>query len=260
MPSNGRIPGIAQVPMPPAAPKARVKRELVLQMTTNETLEGTGVRIKVGAAWAVTLFPRDLRRIGPMLGMDYAKAINERNAAQSALANRTQERDLARTNLETRTKNFTDATDDLRQAREERDSLVALQDIILEHIPADFQPLATRGTRIACWLGDLEGKLAVAQGNLEEARAQRGEWERAAGRNLRDFRASEAKVAKLNGQLDRMAIDLGKTESGYREYSERVQRLLNGRFGWLVRRLWRKAGEGLPVASPAPVAGEEAGS
>jgi chromosome segregation ATPase len=86
------IPGVAEVPMPPAAPAPRAERELQLEITTDKT----GVRIKVGAAWAVTLFPRDLRRIGPMLGMDYAKAINERNELNSALVNRTQERDLAR--------------------------------------------------------------------------------------------------------------------------------------------------------------------
>jgi hypothetical protein len=73
------IPGVAEVPMPPAAPAPRAERELQLEITTDKT----GVRIKVGAAWAVTLFPRDLRRIGPMLGMDYAKAINERNEALS---------------------------------------------------------------------------------------------------------------------------------------------------------------------------------
>jgi hypothetical protein len=116
MPRNGRIPGIAQVSLPAAVmaglaekPKPRkakpanypkpaptvaprAERELDLHMTT----DGTGVRVKVGCAYPVAIYPHDYQLIGTMLGMDYAKAINERNAAQSALANRTQERDQAR--------------------------------------------------------------------------------------------------------------------------------------------------------------------
>jgi hypothetical protein len=97
------IPGVAEVPMPPAAPAPRAERELQLEMTTDKT----GVRIKVGAAWAVTLFPRDLRRIGPMLGMDYAKAINERNdalskagLAQQRILDLEQERDEAKREIQ----------------------------------------------------------------------------------------------------------------------------------------------------------------
>jgi hypothetical protein len=105
-------------------------------------------------------------------------------------------------------------------------------------------------------LSELESLLAISARSLEDARADAAsadvalqetlddvkraatitdEWKKAAGKNLDDLNAASAKVAKLNDQLDRMAIDLGLCEKAKEEQAaaHAVEMARAGKMGWL---------------------------
>jgi hypothetical protein len=199
MPRNSRIPGVAEVPMPPASsPMGKALKGVTDALTAlvtpdpaSEPTKAKAVRRPRGSA------PKPVR-LEPNFGKSGIRIFV--GESKIPVATITQE-------------TLDEAFNDYGFGPKGYKELRGLRDGLLDCMPKDFHPEITGDvTRIATWVGDLEGKLAVAQSNLEEARSQRGEWERAAGRNLRDFRASEAKVAKLNTQLDRIAADLDLCE------------------------------------------------
>lgn len=213
MPRNSPIPGVAEVPMPPAAPKARKPKPAPVSTpstpATGEAPKAKATRRPRGSA------PKPVR-LEPNFGKSGIRIfVGESKIPVATISQET----------------LDEAFNDYGFGPKGHKELRGLRDGLLDCMPKDFHPEITGDvTRIATWVGDLEGKLAVAQSNLKEARddheaALRArdyhrelketaegdaasyrrsaeEWRKAAARNLDDLNAAKRDLTTLQVNFD----------------------------------------------------------